>query len=59
MIRLGRGLQAVAHDSFGIVQGIEVRGQRFLFGVQWHPELLFYSPPHLKLFQALVAAARE
>jgi len=56
--RLGRGLAAVAHDRFGIVQGVEARGQGFLFGVQWHPELLFYSPPHLKLFQALVAAAK-
>ncbi|HKY95516.1 MAG TPA: gamma-glutamyl-gamma-aminobutyrate hydrolase family protein [Kiloniellales bacterium] len=56
--RLGRGLHAVAHDSFGIVQAIEMRGHRFLFGVQWHPELLFYSPPHLRLFQALVSAAR-
>ena len=56
--RLGRGLHAVAHDSFGIVQAVEARGQRFLLGVQWHPELLFYSPPHLRLFQALVAAAR-
>jgi putative glutamine amidotransferase len=56
--RLGRGLVAVAHDSFGIVQGIEAKSRRFLFGVQWHPELLFYSPPHLRLFQGLVAAAR-
>jgi len=57
--RLGRGLAAVAHDGFGIVQAVEGRGSSFLFGVQWHPELLFYSPPHLRLFQALVAAAQR
>jgi putative glutamine amidotransferase len=32
--RLGRGLHAVAHDSFGIVQGVEGHGRRFLIGVQ-------------------------
>jgi gamma-glutamyl-gamma-aminobutyrate hydrolase PuuD len=28
-------------------------------GVQWHPELLVFSAPQQRLFQALAEAARE
>ena len=48
----------------GVLEGIEVCGQRFALGVQWHPELLALregvdARPHLKLFQSLVEAARN
>jgi len=51
-------VNAVADD--GIVEGIELPGQRFCLGVQWHPEF-FAVPgnPHFWLFEALVAAASE
>ena len=45
----------------GVVEGIEVSGRRWVFGVQWHPEnarddevRALYAP----LFDAFVEAAR-
>lgn len=55
---LGRDLSIVARDLWGIVQGIEQSGERFVLGVQWHPEFLFFLPSHLRLFRTLVAEAR-
>ena len=57
--RLGRGLRVVAEDEAGIVQATEGTGPHFLIGVQWHPELLVFSPAQQKLFAALADAARE
>jgi len=55
--RLGRGLEIVAEDLWSIVQGVEAQGDRFVMGVQWHPEFLFFLPSHLRLFRALTNAA--
>ncbi|HYE01475.1 MAG TPA: gamma-glutamyl-gamma-aminobutyrate hydrolase family protein, partial [Alphaproteobacteria bacterium] len=58
--RPGRGLTPVAHDRYGIVQGIEggpAEHAGFLFGVQWHPEFLVADRRSLGLFRALAAAA--
>ncbi|MEX1148184.1 MAG: type 1 glutamine amidotransferase [Sphingomonadales bacterium] len=55
--RLGRDLDVVAEDLWGIVQGVESTQPRFLIGVQWHPEFLFFLPSHLRLFRALVHEA--
>ena len=57
--RLGKGLAAVAHDEYGIIQAIEDNGRDFLVGVQWHPEFLFWIGRHARLFRALTAAARR
>jgi putative glutamine amidotransferase len=57
---LGRDLRAVAWSHDGLIEAVEdVRQDRFVLGVQWHPEELFLEPPHLALFQALVAAGRQ
>lgn len=55
--RLGRGLVATAHDSLGIVQGIERPHGPLVLGVQWHPELLPGRAAQRRLFAALVRAA--
>ena len=52
------GCRAVAWADDGTVEGIEVEGAHSAVGVQWHPELLRHLPHHLRLFQALVAAAQ-
>lgn len=57
--RVGEGLKAVGKDEYGITQAIELDGARFLFGVQWHPEFLFWKPPHRRLFRGLVNSARS
>lgn len=57
--RLGQGLQVSGRDLDNIVQAVEQPGHRFLFGVQWHPEFLIYSARQRRLFNQLVAAARQ
>lgn len=56
--QLGEGLRVVARDLDSFVQGIESSGHRWLLGVQWHPEYLFYLPEQLRIFRALVRSAR-
>jgi len=57
--RLGSGLVAVAREPSGVVQGFEVAGDRWLIGVQWHPEYLPQRRDQRALFADLVAHARE
>lgn len=57
--RVGDGLIVTGRDLDGIVQAIEDPSQRFLVGVQWHPEFLFYLKPQRRLFRELVKCARR
>jgi len=54
--RLGRGLLATAMSPDGVIEGFEAEGDRFLLGVEWHPELMD-DAANRSLFEALVAAA--
>ncbi|GAB3492939.1 gamma-glutamyl-gamma-aminobutyrate hydrolase family protein [Amycolatopsis cihanbeyliensis] len=53
--RLGAGLRAVGWAADGTVEAVELPGEPFVLGVQWHPE---QDQDDLRLFAALVAAAR-
>lgn len=55
--RLGGGLRTVGRDRWGFVQAIEGVGERFLIGVQWHPEFLVFTPAQQRLYRGLVGAA--
>lgn len=55
--RLGDNLKACAEDTHGITQGIEDPGDRFLVGVQWHPEILIWRRDQVNLFRGLVQHA--
>ncbi len=57
--RLGKGLEVVARDDYGIIQAIECPTHPFLVGVQWHPEYLPQSAKHQRLFKALVKKAKS
>lgn len=49
-----------AWSKDGVVEGIELKGEGFVIGVQWHPEGMFEKYPiMLKLFKAFVDAAKE
>jgi putative glutamine amidotransferase len=52
--RLGRRIRAVGFAPDGTVEAVEVAGQEFAVGVQWHPE---DNPEDDRLFRALVEAA--
>lgn len=59
--RLGAGLREVAWAPDGVIEGIEIPGdERFVLGVQWHPEeLVGHDPAARNLFTALIEAARH
>ena len=58
--RLGRGLVASAVAPDGLIEAIEVSGDRFVVGVQWHPEMLIDSDAATRrLFEAFIDASRE
>jgi putative glutamine amidotransferase len=52
--RLGAGLRAVGWASDGTIEAIELPGERFVVGVQWHPEV---HDTDNRLFAALVRDA--
>jgi len=58
---VGEGLRIVARSPDGIVEGIETTSpDRFLIGVQWHPEKLMPSDKRqAKLLKAFVDAAAQ
>jgi putative glutamine amidotransferase len=51
--RLGSGLVPVAWAPDGSVEAVELSGEQFVVGVQWHPE---EDGSDVRLFRALVAA---
>ena len=42
-----------------VVEAVELPGERFVVGVQWHPEELVEYPEAQKLFRSFVAAAQK
>jgi gamma-glutamyl-gamma-aminobutyrate hydrolase PuuD len=56
---IGEGLRAVARAEDGTVEAVESLDERWLFGVQWHPERTPDDPATRRLFESLVAAAAE
>jgi putative glutamine amidotransferase len=59
--RLGEGLRDVAWAPDGVIEGLELADdERFVLGVQWHPEeLVARDPAARNLFAAIVEAARR
>jgi putative glutamine amidotransferase len=53
--RVGESLVVAAMDADGVVEALELPGESFVVGVQWHPEK---SLDDLRLFEAVVEAAR-
>ncbi|MED5811723.1 gamma-glutamyl-gamma-aminobutyrate hydrolase family protein [Mycolicibacterium sp. 050232] len=52
---LGDGLVVSARDTDGVIEAVELPGEAFVLGVQWHPE---ETLDDLRLFAAVVEAAR-
>ena len=57
--RLGEGLRTAARDANGLVQAIEGVGERFVLGLQWHPEYMPYAWHSRKIFAAFAAAVKK
>lgn len=57
--RVPDGWQISAEAPDGVIEAIEHPGERFLMGVQWHPEdLVVHQEPASRLFQKFVDACR-
>ncbi len=52
----GEGLVVSARSADGLIEAVEGAGERFVVGVQWHPEKLD-GEARVALFRALVAAS--
>jgi putative glutamine amidotransferase len=55
VVKTGAAALACATTDDGIVEAIEVPGQRFCLGMQWHPEFLI-DEAERRIFQAFVEA---
>jgi putative glutamine amidotransferase len=55
----GSGMIASAMGSDGVIEAVEIPAQKFVLGVQWHPERMWQYRPEQKLLVAtLVKEAR-
>jgi putative glutamine amidotransferase len=54
---VGSGLEVVAKSPDGLTEAVEEKGERFVVGVQWHPER-DYASNH-KLFDELIHKAAQ
>jgi putative glutamine amidotransferase len=59
MDRVEPAMRAVGCDLDGFTQAIESVDQRFILGVQWHPEYLPYLANQRKLFKAFAEAVNS
>jgi gamma-glutamyl-gamma-aminobutyrate hydrolase PuuD len=57
--RVPAPFRQVARAPDGVIEGIELPGERFLVAVQWHPERDPNARETERLFEGLVAAARD
>lgn len=58
--QIAPGFRVTARTSDGVVEAIESIDNRFVLGVQWHPELMAgHDPGVSKLFAHFVAAAKN
>jgi len=56
---LGRGLVVVAESpEDGVIEAVEEPGERFVIGVQWHPEVRPGDTATVRLFSGFVDACR-
>ena len=56
--QLADGLEAAAVSKEGIVESVYMPGKKFVLAVQWHPEMMYDSEEHKKIFDAFIEACR-
>ena len=58
--RLGNGLAVTAYSKEDhVIEAVEIPGERFIMGVQWHPEELTAHASHKALFDELIKQATK
>lgn len=57
---IGKDFEATMISEDNIIEAIEMKGERFVVGVQWHPEMLLEKhPKYLKLFTSFIEYCLE
>ncbi|MDF1756110.1 MAG: gamma-glutamyl-gamma-aminobutyrate hydrolase family protein [Verrucomicrobiales bacterium] len=56
---VGEGLAIAARAPDGVVEAIELMSDRFVVGVQWHPERMSEDIDQKKLFSSFIEAASQ
>lgn len=57
---LGKGLKEGATSEDGIIESIYMDGQKFVLGVQWHPEILFKTyPEQFNIFKEFIKYSKD
>lgn len=56
--QLADGLEEAAVSKEGIVESVYMPGKKFVLAVQWHPEMMYDSEVHKKIFDAFVGACK-
>lgn len=56
---VGQGLQPTAFADDGVIEAVEGLTDRFLLGVQWHPERVRDDEQRRKIFGAFIAASKS
>lgn len=57
---IGKGFEATMLAPDGIIEGIELEGERFVCAVQWHPEMMVDHMPEIApLFTSFVNASAK
>ncbi len=59
ILSIAPGLTATAYASDGLIEAVEIPGNRFGLGVQWHPEWFVDIPAMRAIFLGLVKAAEN
>lgn len=57
--KVGSGLEVSAVEDNGVIQAVENEGPRFIMGLQFHPEFLFYRRDIRDLFYQFITASRD
>jgi len=62
--KLARGLETMAASGDGVVEAVYAVSKPFIWGIQWHPEFMFYNEPEDKpvntmILEAFIQAAKE
>lgn len=57
---LAKGFEVMALSDDGLIEAMYLPEKRFVWGVQWHPELMcFKHPAHMQLIQHFVDACKH
>lgn len=59
--KLGEELTAIARTEDGIIEAIQKKGHKFLYGIQWHPEMMGArgNKEMLRIFEKFIEVSKK